>query len=357
MEHIYIRQILKFLRCALLTIVVIFIALVMLHIFRYFQTPALAGASEGRFKFLSLSEFWESCKKWPTIVSIIVTSVLGFSASFVLGGITKHIKDNKWLTSKLKDATGELVLQATQQIDATNSLISATNDLKLQARQQITDMRDFLDKAKDILIDVRDSSRSYVKLALFWPMLGADFGNTFLTQNWEEIANKPFNDVSENAFYHYLYERLECNKSTDLVFLKYATRKNEKTCVLSSFIDVLSKYKRDHGLNVPYNFSKEIAENLKSKVMSHIKKELVRKNTHNRKVDIRTVDNLPILLLIATQGDKRHGLLFIDNLRMMAQSGHHGGFYTEKPEMIKIFNNLFNSIFLFAKPISNKIKK
>jgi hypothetical protein len=270
-------------------------------------TPGAPGKLE---VFFSWGGVWSSIANIPGIITIVVACALGFSTYKTLALIENIVEGNKWVTAELKSATEELVQQA---------------------RNQIPEFQDVLEKAAHMLKSVHDNSDSNVNLAVFWPMFGADLGDKFQERDGK-VKEKDFYNEQENPFYYYLHKRIKHNMHTKLVFLEFSGNEGEDS-KLTAFIDVLSEYPK--GKARERNFSSDGAKHLKGVVVKHIREGLVGKsNSHKCPSSIQ-----------------RRGLLFIDNVYMMNNKKPHGGFYTQKPEMIDIMDGLFESVFEAAKRI------
>ncbi|MCK4792159.1 MAG: hypothetical protein KAV87_50990 [Desulfobacteraceae bacterium] len=315
------------LRYIFLNAVIIAVVCLALHVFRcYFMTvtPGTPGKLE---VFFSWSGVWSSIANIPGIIAIVVGCALGFSTHKTLG----LIKD---VSGDLRDATDELVLQA---------------------RNTIPEFQDVLEKAANMLKSVHDNSNSLVNVAVFWPMFGADLGEEFQRSDGK-VKEKDFYDERENPFYYYLAKRIKHNMHTKLVFLEFSGSEGEDS-KLTVFIDVLSRYPKPKGQAKENNFSSEGAKHLKGLVVKHIKEGLVGKSKSHECLGIKVAENIPVLLFTSTEdkkkssGIQREGLLFIDNVDMMRKPSPHGGFYTQKPEMIDIMDGLFESVFVNARRI------
>jgi len=199
----------KILKYIFFNLLIIVITIFILHTIRFFRTAPPAGSSGPAFVYLSLNEILESCKSDSIILGMIITCALGYSTANAINNIGIEVKKNWWLTWEVKQAAKELVLQA---------------------RNSIPHFDDVWKKAEKMMENVDSKTDSEVKLALFWPMFGADLGESFQKNNGEIKTN--FFDKTENPFYYYLFRRIKHNMPTELLFLEYEDTSSKPSVLL-----------------------------------------------------------------------------------------------------------------------------
>lgn len=281
----------------------------------------------------------------PGFVAVLVAAVLAGVGSIGLSSLQKDVGQSQELILGLSDVLG--------------SLQETSSELALQGRNAIANFSNCMMKAKDMLENIHMVEGSRAKIAVFWPIFGADFGPN-IQEN--KAATREFYDENENPFYYYLFKRFKHNLWTQLVFLRFDLDPKVNS-PLTEFIDALSAYEIEEPDNtMRRNFSPERAQILKEEVIKHILNEL-RENVEDEKHnEVRVTENIPVLLFITSQETderiEKKALIFIGNTDMIKdQTKKQGGFFTENPEMIEVLEGLFASLWKRSETLDNAIGK
>lgn len=297
-----------------------------LHIVTYI----VGTAKKKDITFLSATQIWKSCGKTSGTVSILISASLATVSCIGTFRLLSSIQQGLNISKSLSKTVIEL-----QQ---------TSNKLALQGRNAISSFLDCKKIAESMLRRVDDRT-SRVKLAVFWPMFGADLGVAFHGgEQWlKRISNK-----DENEFYYYLFTRLRHNYPTDLVFLKFSKNPGDSS-PMNDFIDALSEYLiRKPDDRKVRNFSQVRAEQLKKQVAVHIISQILPKAKNNDEVTVYVTESIPILLFITErrthERTEKEALVFIGNTNMLRNQTKQGGFYTQNIEMIEILDGLFATL-------------
>lgn len=313
----------------LLNIVVVFVVVLIFRIYRKIRINRNSP-------FFSLSEWMGSFDSRNAFMSLAITLALANTASVSLTNIVENLDELRALVKELN---------------------ATSNQLALQGRTAISNFPEFKERATKMLKEVDQVDSSEVKVALFWPMFGADFGKEFKVFLKERERLPLFNDKNENEFYYYLYRRINHNMPTDLLLLDYRNN-GIKASELNRFICALGSYKIKGEDGKDFNFfDKRIVPEIDGFVVDHIERQILPKLKTHANIRLRLTQNLPVLLFIVNRKiegapDEKKVLLFIGNVDMLESQSKQGGFYTEDEKMFKVLNDFYNSLYKKAEEIN-----
>ena len=327
--------ILPYLFQLLLNIVIVFIIVLIFRIYRKIRV-------DRNRPFFSLSEWMGSFDSKNAFVSLAITLALANTASVSLTNIVENLDELRALVKELN---------------------ATSNQLALQGRTAISNFPEFKKKATFMLKEVDNVDQAEVKVALFWPMFGADFGEEFLDFINNRNTKPPsFNDKSENDFYHYLFRRIDHDMPTRLLLLDYR-QDGSGSSELQRFMCALGSYEIEGANGKKFTlFNEEIVPSLEEEVVKHIKDKIIPQVKAADNVTLRVTENLPVLLFIVERIDKnlpdeQKALLFIGNVDMLESQAKQGGFYTEDKKMVKILSDFYDALSKKAKSIDVKDAK
>jgi hypothetical protein len=297
-----------------------------------------------RKKHIEKEEKWFSWRAWLESIgntgglsALLFALILACVGNFTLNEITKSVS---YMNNSMTDINGTIL-----------DLKDTSDQLALQGRTAIDDFIQCKIRAEKMLESVYSVEKSVVKVAIFWPMFGADFGQNFREYLADQTKKITFYDVSENVFYYYLHNRAITNSPTQLIFLNYHMT-TDSISTLRRFLNALALYKiPDKNNQLVNNFTIKKVPDIEKIVIKHIEESILPyTENHDSRFEVRTIDYLPILLIIVEDNQdlsvhNKKALLFLGNVEMLEKQSPQGGFYTEDPGMIKILNGLFDSIF------------
>lgn len=288
----------------------------------HFARWAVSPQDDSQMNFWSIREWWESVGGLHTFVLSVCLTVT--ATLFGLRGAKQtnaYLEDTRDTIRELKEATSWLV-------SYTQNAIRDFPACKLRAEAMLATVSDDLD--------------SEVRIAVFWPMFGADSGPQF-----QRTGIPAFGTNEDSPFYRALFERINHNFTTELLFLEYEAADSDQS-ELAKFIDALASY-RNALSGKPPNFSLRAATALKKAATLEITERLIPLARARSKVRLMVIEDLPVLLFIVDHGASspspmKEALLFIGNCTMIESDLAVGGFHTLDPEMVDVLEGLFVSL-------------
>lgn len=291
-------------------------------------------------RFFEISSWKSSLGSRNGVISLIVAVSLASASSISLTSIDGSVAD-----------LGTLV----------TDLDKTASQLALQGRTAISDFEEFRRRSVSMLESVDNKDTSEVKVALFWPMFGADSGEEFLKFINEPQNSLPFSSRAENEFYYYLFRRIDHDMPTKMLLLDYRNDKKNKNkkSELHRFIATLGKYEVPFADGNKSVYDENIVKKLEDAVVQHISQEIIPEVESSKRVDLRVTQNLPVVLFTVENKDKderqeQKALLFIGNVDMLSSQSQQGGFYTEDEEMVKILVDFYKSLYCKAEKVVDK---